>query len=253
MPQNFLARIAALMTTMSPDFSRLLGQRLVANAVIFDVGCFRGQYTRNLIKSCAHGDSFRVFMFDGNPASNPHIQDLLSEQISFNCIALSDTNGELPFYINTLIPSSGTGLSELVKNSTWSKSRGLLAKVLLMIPKGTDGAAMFEKTTVKAQTLDSFVTEHSIERINLLKIDVEGSECNVLEGAKDSLSRGIIDAIQIEILDSKKTHAEKCARIYGYLGKYSFNLYSQKTIHSVGLLSNIRADEALFVRDQIHS
>lgn len=250
MPRALLEKIASLVSGISPDFSPLLKQRLPANAVIFDVGCFRGQYTRHLIESCAHGESLRVFMFDGNPASTSYIQDLLSGRIAFHCVALSDTNGELPFYINTLIPSSGTGLSELVKDSTWSTSRSWLAKALGMMPKGVGREAMFERTFVKAQTLDSFVTEHSIERINLLKIDVEGAEWNVLEGARESLSKGIIDLVQVEILDRKKSHAEKCARICSYLNQYSFRLHAKKTIRSVGLFSDIRADEAFFVRER---
>ena len=47
-------------------------------------------------------------------------------------------------------------------------------------------------------TIDQFVKENDIKHIDLLKIDVEGHELAVLEGAKETLKKGIISAIQFE-------------------------------------------------------
>lgn len=51
---------------------------------------------------------------------------------------------------------------------------------------------------VEVVTLDEFVTENKINKIHLLKIDVEGNEMNVLRGAKKSLEKDIFDVIQFE-------------------------------------------------------
>jgi len=47
------------------------------------------------------------------------------------------------------------------------------------------GSSYFE---APATTLDAFVAEHGIERVDLVKIDVEGAELSVLDGAKETLS-----------------------------------------------------------------
>ncbi|MGS0748883.1 FkbM family methyltransferase [Halpernia sp. GG3] len=42
---------------------------------------------------------------------------------------------------------------------------------------------------VKVQTLDSWILDKNISKIDLIKIDVEGNEMKTLRGAKESISR----------------------------------------------------------------
>jgi hypothetical protein len=51
------------------------------------------------------------------------------------------------------------------------------------------------------QTLDRFVAEMEIDRIDFLKIDVEGWEPNILKGAEPTLRQGQIKAILCEFND----------------------------------------------------
>ncbi len=57
-----------------------------------------------------------------------------------------------------------------------------------------------EKVSIK--TLDKFLLSEGIEKIDYLKIDVEGHELKVLEGAKQALNEGRIDHIQFEFGES---------------------------------------------------
>ena len=43
--------------------------------------------------------------------------------------------------------------------------------------------------TVNVTTLDAFAAEHDVARIDFLKVDTEGYEPEVLEGAKGTISR----------------------------------------------------------------
>lgn len=52
-----------------------------------------------------------------------------------------------------------------------------------------------EATTV---TLDDTIREYELDRVDFLKMDVEGHELNVLEGAKASLESGKIQALSFE-------------------------------------------------------
>lgn len=54
------------------------------------------------------------------------------------------------------------------------------------------------KDAVPVITVDDFAAERGIQRIDLLKIDTEGYESAVLQGAKGMLSRGAIDLILAE-------------------------------------------------------
>lgn len=46
--------------------------------------------------------------------------------------------------------------------------------------------------------LDSFLLDKNIEKVNLIKIDVEGNEYSVLEGLNKSITKGMIELIHFE-------------------------------------------------------
>lgn len=53
---------------------------------------------------------------------------------------------------------------------------------------------------VKVQKLDEFAAENQIKRIDILKLDTQGSEHLVLDGAKGLLGRGDIGVVYTEII-----------------------------------------------------
>ncbi|MFP6584098.1 MAG: FkbM family methyltransferase, partial [Candidatus Hydrogenedentota bacterium] len=61
---------------------------------------------------------------------------------------------------------------------------------------------------VKTDSLDSIVTEHSMERIHLLKLDCEGSEFDILDGASPELIARIA-AIVMEVHESGENTIER--------------------------------------------
>ena len=56
----------------------------------------------------------------------------------------------------------------------------------------------FNSTTARLTTVDAFVSENYIDRIDIMKIDVEGYELQVLLGAEKTLREGKVRIIQFE-------------------------------------------------------
>lgn len=74
--------------------------------------------------------------------------------------------------------------------------------------------------------LDEYISSHSISRVNLLKIDIEGMEGFALKGALNSFQRGIVDAVYVEIsaenLARSDSRPEDC---FSTLTSAGFDLY----------------------------
>ena len=146
--------------------------------VIFDVGCFKGVFSRkivNLIKN----KKYRFFLFDINENTKKYISDLLlSKYFKFNEVALSNKNGKAIYNYNSFFESSGSSLSTLYKNDTkWIWSRKFFLKILFQTTKD------YIKYTVKTNTLDSFVKRKNIRSIDILKVDIDGSEYDFLKSS----------------------------------------------------------------------
>lgn len=60
-------------------------------------------------------------------------------------------------------------------------------------------ARIVETREVHVDTLDAFVARHALDRIDLLKVDVEGFEREVLAGAAKTLSHGLVGLIGMEM------------------------------------------------------
>ena len=97
------------------------------SCIVFDVGCFRGDWTKYLIKSLKkYKISNSTFhLFDVNPKSKTYLKNLLKySNIKFNLLALSDNKGKQEFNFNNFFESSGSSLNAMSMNDKeWVRSR----------------------------------------------------------------------------------------------------------------------------------
>ena len=89
---------------------------------------------------------------------------------------------------------------------------------------------------VRLRSLDSLVAEHGLERIDLIKIDVEGHEAAVFDGAAQTLGR-LHPAV---IFESGHETAEERRRIAGRLDACGYDIVA--VLHHYGALACTSGD-----------
>jgi FkbM family methyltransferase len=149
----------------------------ISNPTIFDVGANVGGYT-TLLKN-VFGDNCYIHSFEASPNTMEELQRTHSnsENVSLWNLALSNSSGVAPLFST----EGNSGLSSL-------HYRHLTHH----------GITLTEECSVNLQTLDDFCSSEGIDNIHFLKLDTEGHELAILQGASRMLSENKIDAIQFE-------------------------------------------------------
>ena len=140
--------------------------------------------------------------------------------ITVHNVAVSDTEGVVRF--NTNVAPACSSLLPTDERAATNWSTGLYEAV--------------ETAEVKAVTLDCFCEAHEIPRIDILKLDVQGAEYLVLEGARRLLAGGDILLIFAEIIFVPTYTGQKSLLDYLALfdtyGYHLVDLYDMTRRHS---------------------
>jgi FkbM family methyltransferase len=199
---------------------------------VFDVGAFVGDITATYAKIFPQAT---IYCFEPYPDSFNKLNAMAeSSSIKPFQIALSDKNSQVNLQINT----------DLSCNSIFTRP--------------TTGAKYYSKKSryvsqieVETQTLDTFCNTKGIADIDILKLDVEGSELNVLKEALGKLSDKRIKLIFVEVMFV--AHYEGgCLfhEVSDFLIRYDyklFNLYNLKRARN----GQIRWGNAIFLNPQM--
>ena len=186
----------------------MIGEK--SDLIIFDVGAHHGLTARE----------FRAFF----PASCIHCFEPFPE--SFEILArttssdsfiinhnfgISNENKKLAFHSNESSATNSILSTDSRGSMTWGK--GLLET----------------KEIVQAdfRSLDSFAQEYSIPHINILKLDVQGAEHLVLEGARSLCEQKMIDLIYMEIIiQPTYKRQRRLDEVLAYLNDIGFDLFN---------------------------
>lgn len=155
--------------------ARLLEWR--PDAVVFDVGAHSGDYTR-LVRSLS--EQARIFAFEPHPITFETLARVAEETGARAVpVGLGDQSHELEIYDYA--------------DSDGSQHASLYRDVIEHIHKKPATSH-----TIRIEPLDSMATDLEVERIDLLKVDTEGHELAVFQGAARLFAERRIDVIQFE-------------------------------------------------------
>ncbi|MFL5466589.1 MAG: FkbM family methyltransferase [Gemmatimonadaceae bacterium] len=147
------------------------------NPVFFDVGANVGDWTLALLRVARELQTSRVSIHAFEPCAGT--RQTLSDTIKRNDtdgvvkivpLAMSNAGGLRSFYVI----GAGAGRNSLYPNEARSVEQ------------------------VEAATLDDYCTRNNVARIALVKVDTEGHDMSVIEGAKRLLTERRIDVLQFE-------------------------------------------------------
>lgn len=155
-----------------------------ADPVVFDVGASVGdiarEYRRRFPTAFLH-------CFEPNPAVFEKLRARLpvdDRRIACHPVALASSEGRAQLHVNAFAPTSSLLASDDRGSAYW----------------GTGLLDTLQTIEVQTTTLDDFCTAKQIERIDVLKLDVQGAELSVLEGARRMLSEQRIALIYTEMI-----------------------------------------------------
>ena len=159
--------------------------------ILFDVGANVGNYTLMLANVFPNAS---IHSFEPGNATYSTLKrnvDVATPQkggvrITLNNLGLSNSSGEMELFYDR----EKSGLASLY-------------------PRQLDyfGIDFSKKETVRLSTVDNYCRENNIDKIDFLKLDVEGHELKILHGAREMLNTNKITNILIEFggcnLDSR--------------------------------------------------
>jgi FkbM family methyltransferase len=235
--QSAFNRFGLQIRSVDPDVSyidpyieqvRLLQNRRVET--VFEIGAYDGRDTMRYASLFPHA---QVHSFEPVPESFAKLQAATQceQRISVVNAAMSDTVGTAVFNLaewidaSSLLPANRT-------NSTFD-----------------DYSNQGDKIQVQTMTIDAYCQEYQVERIDLLKMDAQGAEYSILQGAKTMLQSGKIGLIftEVNFMDLYQG-AKPYDAIASHLRDQGFRLHNL-----YGLISNQKGQlawgDAIFIRE----
>lgn len=145
------------------------------NLLIFDVGANKGQYSKFLIDSLQV--PYKIYAFEPTKYCIGKLQEIQNPNLVVCGFGLSKSNTTTVIHYDT-------------EGSTWASIDNT--------DYGRHQKNLAISEEIQLKRIDDFCSKKNIPHIHLLKIDVEGHEIDVLEGAEEMLESNKIDVIQFE-------------------------------------------------------
>ncbi len=170
--------------------------------VIFDIGANIG--TASIIMSMMNPHA-KIYSFEPHPVTFKSALEISGlnkiGQVIYNNIGLGEESGKkLLFEVN----SNNAGMNRMVS-----------------------GGEDYPSIEVRVEKMDNFVSDNQINRLDFIKIDVEGYEYAVLKGGSETLKK-FHPVLYIEIDDNNlKDCGSSAAEVINLIRTYGYNTFSK--------------------------
>lgn len=175
--------------------------------IVIDVGAHNGQSTRELLDNFPNA---RVLAFEAAERNFLRARNELTpygSRVELFNLAVSETVGEVVLHVNS---HDGThSLFDIGEQRYWAGH-----------------AHHLEDVAVQSTTLDEIATEHGLDVIDILKLDIQGAELSALRGARHLLERNRIRLIATEVEFRLLYEGQPLFwEIGAYLQRFGFGFY----------------------------
>ncbi len=173
-----------------PDTVRFIKEEFDRGGFALDIGANKGIVTYFLGKQA--GPDGKVIAFEPQPEMRAQIEKVINtfdlKNVEIHSVALSNTNEKA-----TLFRGKPGATANLVAGGSWQT----------------------DEVEVETRTLDSYISEAGLEKIDFVKCDVDGYETQVLEGAEKLLTQ-YSPKVLVEISEPLVPRIEEILKKYGY-------------------------------------
>ena len=180
--------------------------------IIFDVGSHMGTYTDMVVKAYPNCKSF---LFEPQSKIFKKIEQKYSKNENINVFNLAISDTEKKQNLNLNHHDLTASLLDFNPKSNYLKFKAKLYEIDI-------NKMNYETELVEIITLDKFIVDNNLEKIDLLKIDTEGNELNVLKGLEKKIN--IVNNILIEIHHRELFLNYSPEKIHQYLIDNGFKL-----------------------------
>jgi FkbM family methyltransferase len=187
--------------------SEILFKLVRPNFIVVDIGANIGYTTLNFARICNNGS---VYCFEPDSDNYRKLQENIGRNNFPNVNALQIAVGST---------SESKTLSKIEKHNPGANR---------ILP--TDTHANYDSERVTVRTLDEVANELSIQKIDLIKIDVEGFELFVLKGALHVISKHhpilFVELSEVNL----KAHGISTADLVGFIEKLGYEIKDAQTM-----------------------
>ncbi len=162
------------------DQKKLIGD--VKDAIVFDVGAHHGESALLYNSLFNNGNIFSFEPFKESYKVLCNKVNKYDNIFTFN-LALGNTIGNVNFHSNRFSATNSILPTHPDASQSWGNSLETIKEV-----------------KVEISTIDNFIERNDIKKIDILKIDTQGTEYDVIEGALQSIQQNKIRLIYLEII-----------------------------------------------------
>jgi FkbM family methyltransferase len=177
----------------------------MAMRLAVDVGAATGEHTRRI--RLAGGADLRVVALEPFPGNHPMFERRVADLDSVRLLkkAASDESGNhVPFIVPSVVQGTESGWQDKAGYSSVgfvagrvTRLKGLKWSTLALVGRVMRRPPLQRPTVIHVETT-TLDREFAGQHIDYLKVDVQGSEADVLRGATHLLSKGAIGLIYVE-------------------------------------------------------